>query len=73
MGKSVLVHGSEASRGALKFTGSTGRDDGVLRASSTLLDGVGDGTCSEEDAEESALEADVGEHGDKNGESVEKD
>jgi hypothetical protein len=73
LSESVLVHGSEASRGTLKFSSSTCRDDGVARASSTLLDGVGDGTCSEEDAEESTLEADVGEHGDENDKSVEKD
>jgi hypothetical protein len=51
----------------LEFTSTTGRDDGVLRAGSTLLDGTGDSTCSEEDAEKSTLETDVGEHGDRNG------
>jgi len=64
------VHGSEASRGSLKFTSTAGGDDGVRRAGSTLLDGVGNSTCSEEDAEESTLEADVGEHCDKNDEGL---
>ena len=62
LGKSLLVHGAESSRRTLKFTSTTGGNDGVLRAGSTLLDGAGDSTCSEEDAEESTLEADVGEH-----------
>jgi len=62
LGKGLLVHGAESSRGALDFTGTTGGDDGVLGAGCTLLDGVGNSTCSEEDAEESTLEADVGEH-----------
>jgi hypothetical protein len=66
LGEGLRVHGSEARRGTLEFTGTTGRDDGVLRAGSTLLDGTGDSTCSEEDAEESTLETDVGEHGDRN-------
>lgn len=62
LGESLLVHGAESSRRTLKFTSTTGGNDGVLRAGSTLLDGAGDSTCSEEDAEESTLEADVGEH-----------
>jgi hypothetical protein len=62
LSKGLRVHGSETRRGALEFTSTTSRDDGVLRAGSTLLDGAGNSTCSEEDAEESTLETDIGEH-----------
>jgi hypothetical protein len=62
--KSVLIHGAEARRRTLSFAGTTSADDGVLRAGGTLLDinGAGHDSCGEADAEESALEADVGEH-----------
>lgn len=61
LSKSLLVHGSETCRGALQFTSTAGRDDGVLGASSTLLhlDGAGNSTCSKTDAEEGTLETDV--------------